>query len=187
MSFLLRTLPLVHDWVKQVVKPGDRVLDATVGNGHDTLFLAELVGTEGTVYGFDLQEEAVSRTSELLEQAGHQAVLTAGCHSRLSQVVKEPVTAAMFNLGYLPNGDKSVITQEQTTLLALESALELLAHKGIITIMCYPGHDGGASEASAVEAWARELETPHYLVMRMSPHNPKNPAPYLIAVQKNLP
>lgn len=189
MSFNLRTLPLVHDWVRQVVQPGEVVVDATVGNGHDTLFLAKLVGDNGCVYGFDIQAEAVERTRLVLAQdaIASQVNLFAECHSAIETHVSGEIGAAMFNLGYLPNGDKSIITQEESTLEALQQCLKLLRPQGIITIMCYPGHEGGASEASAVEEWARSLETPRFLVMRMAPHNPRNPAPYLLAVQRNLP
>ncbi len=188
MSFSLRTLPLVHDWVRQVIQPGEVVIDATVGNGHDTLFLAQLVGSTGRVYGFDIQVEAVERTRLVLAQEGlaSRVDLLAQCHSEIETHVSGEIAAAMFNLGYLPNGNKLIITQEKSTLEALQQCLELLRPQGIITIMCYPGHEGGASEASAVEEWARSLEVPQFLVMRMAPHNPRNPAPYLLAIQRNL-
>jgi len=187
MSFLLRTIPIAHDWVKQCVVHGNIVVDATVGNGHDTAFLAGLVGESGRVIGFDIQPEAIERTQSSLEEKGlsGHVELHAKCHSQLDQYLTGGVAAAMFNLGYLPNGDKSIITKEQTTLEALQICLENLQPKGIITIMCYPGHEGGLSESSAVEEWAQSLETPTYLVMRMSPHNSKSRAPYLIAIQRN--
>ena len=188
MSFLLRTLPIVHEWVRNVIAPGDCAVDATVGNGHDTVFLADLVGEVGHVIGFDIQEEAVSRTATKLEAAGllDRVTLHIGCHSEVGSHLSGQIGAAMFNLGYLPNADKSIITQTETTIAALEQCLEHLKPQGIITIMCYPGHEGGASEALAVDTWARALETPNYLVMRMAPHNPRNPAPYLLAIQKNF-
>jgi len=186
-AFRLRTLPIVHDWVSRVVKPGDTVIDATVGNGHDTLFLADLVGPAGRVYGFDIQQEAVTRTAAALAQAGLEgaASLHACCHSTLQEYVSGEVSACMFNLGYLPSGDKSIITQAQSTISALEQALQLLAASGLITIMCYPGHDGGQSECLAVEAWAQSLPTPDHLVMKVQPHNTIKAAPYLLAIQRN--
>ena len=185
--FSLRTLNLVHDWVSQVITPGDFAVDATVGNGHDTLFLAHQVGPAGHVYGMDVQAVAAQRTQALLAEAGvaDRASLKIGCHSKVGAFIPQEIAVAMFNLGYLPKGDKAIITQEETTIPALQACLSRLKPKGLITIMCYPGHAGGETEASAVEAWAQQLETPHYLVMKAAPHNPRTPAPYLIAIQRN--
>jgi len=188
-DFRLRTLAIVHQWVRAVIERGDTVIDATVGNGHDTLFLSQEVGEKGSVIGFDIQDEAVCRTREALsKRAGlGQVDLYVDCHSNMKKYCQDEVGVVMFNLGYLPKGDKSIITEEKSTLAALEASLSLLKPGGLVTIMCYPGHAGGADEAGAVERWAATLETPEYLVMRLSPHNPKSPAPYLIAVQKNTP
>ncbi len=190
-TFSLRTLNVVHQWVQQVVKPGDLVIDGTVGNGHDTVYLAELVGEAGHVVGFDIQEEAVRRTAVALQAKGYgdRGELHAACHSRVREFLSEDasVAVAMFNLGYLPNADKSIITQVETTIRALEETLQVLQPLGLMTIVCYPGHAGGDSEALAVEAWAKELNSVEYSVMKATPHNPRSQAPYIIAIQKGRP
>lgn len=191
-KFSLRSLSIAQDWVSHVVNKGDTVIDATVGNGHDTLFLAQAVGTGGKVIGFDVQAEATDQTRALLVKQGVQDGVDFGecvslhtvCHSQIYQYIQEEISAAMFNLGYLPLSDKSVITQTDTTLKAIQQCLDLLAYKGIVTIVCYPGHEGGADEAQAVDDWAQSLPTPAYTVLKAVPHNPRSPAPYLIGIQK---
>lgn len=188
----LRTLSVAHDWVIQVISDGDTVIDATVGNGHDALFLARRVGDAGSVVGFDVQPDAVDKTRALLSQSSasdgvdysSRVTLHTSCHSRVGEYCQAEISVAMFNLGYLPNSDKSVITQKETTLKALETCLALLKPKGLLTIVCYPGHEGGEDEASAVNHWARDLDSAQYSVLKAVPHNPRTQAPYLIGIQK---
>lgn len=144
-----------HDLCGQVVAAGDVVIDATVGNGHDTLFLARRVGNTGKVYGFDRQTEAIRETSRRLEQAGvAHAVLLHADHAEMRASIPPEhhgrVAAVMLNLGYLPGGDKSFVTETASTLPAIEQGLELLKSGGVLTALCYPGHPGGAAETAAV-------------------------------------
>lgn len=144
---------MAHRVVADNVRPGDVVVDATLGNGHDTLFLARCVGNSGKVYGFDVQQDAINATHGRLAGAGvaeqvYQLHLEG--HENMADYVPEEVQAVMFNLGYLPGGDKRRITQLVTTLLALQRALELLSPGGVVTVMCYPGHEGGEAESEAV-------------------------------------
>lgn len=188
----LRTLAIAHNWIAQVIKEGDTAIDATAGNGHDALFLAQRVGSSGKVYVFDVQEAAIQQTKNLLEDEGwlkgEDYLLRVGlhqcCHSKLTEHCDKKVSAIMFNLGYLPNSDKSVITEKETTLDALDKALSLLSEGGLLTIVCYPGHEGGAAEASAVDAWANSLYSTQYNVLKVNPHNTRSEAPYLLGIQK---
>ena len=182
----LRTLAVAHSWVTAAVEAGDTVIDATAGNGYDTLFLAQRVGQGGAVHSFDIQEAAISQTKALLEKENQLSAVSLYpcCHSEIPSKVSTEISAAMFNLGYLPSSDKTVITEKGTTLAALNSCLELLKPQGIITIVCYPGHEGGEDEATAVDLWAKELNTPAYSVLKVTPHNPRSAAPYLIWIQK---
>ena len=165
-------------------------VDATAGNGHDTLFLAEKVGSAGRVYAVDVQKDALAATAKLLEKKGadEQVRLFEGSHSGLLALVPEArhgkLTAVMFNLGYLPGGDKSLTTQWESTLPALRGALALLKSGGILTVVCYPGHPAGAIEANAVSRWAGTLDQVDFRVLRYSFENVANAPPYLIAVEK---
>jgi hypothetical protein len=98
------------------------------------------------------------------------------CHGR--------VGAIMFNLGYLPGSDHSTITVPETTLPALNAAVDLLRPGGLTTIVLYTGHEGGDREAAAVEQWAAELPQPNFQVLKYAMINQRNHPPYLIAVAK---
>ncbi|WP_248929927.1 class I SAM-dependent methyltransferase [Paenibacillus hamazuiensis] len=186
-------LSFAHQCAAARVRPGDVVVDATLGNGNDAMFLAKLVGDSGVVYGFDVQEQAIRKTGERLEAefgaAGHIRLLLAShaeMEAHLPPDVHGHVAAIMFNLGYLPGDDHSVITRPDSTLPALEAATRLLKKGGIVTIVVYPGHEGGAEEARAVDAWCSGLPQERFQVLQYRFTNQKNSPPYLIAVEKKL-
>ena len=165
MSEFERPTQRAHREVAAVLREGDLAIDATAGNGHDTLFLAQQVGESGRVVAFDLQEDAIRATRERLESAGvaERVSLVHGSHALLGgQVGKGEAAVAMFNLGYLPGGDHGVITQKEETLKALGQALEVLREGGLLSVICYPGHPGGFEESQAVVMWADGLESWQY-------------------------
>jgi tRNA G37 N-methylase Trm5 len=152
----MRLVQLAHNHVSEVVNQGDFCLDATVGNGHDSLFLAQQVGISGKVFSIDIQAQAIQNTQILLQQNGLDAVvqLILGSHSNLLELVDKSVhgqiKASTFNLGYLPGGDHSVITQADNTTQAICQAYQITASGGIISVLCYRGHAGGTKEANSV-------------------------------------
>lgn len=165
-----------HLLMEDRVRPGDAVIDATAGNGHDTLFLARLVGPEGRVWAFDVQEAAVMESRRRLSDAGitNSTVIHAGHETMREHVPVEwhgQLNAIMFNLGYLPGSDKSIITHTETTLQAISSALELLAPRGLLTIAVYPGHDGGTQEQQAITEWAGALRPRQFEAQLIRPIN----------------
>jgi SAM-dependent methyltransferase len=177
---------LAHFFLRQYLRPGDRAVDATCGNGHDTLLLAGLVGPTGKVWGFDIQPEALGATGARLAAAGCRGwveLIGAG-HERLADYVQEPVRTVVFNLGYLPGGDKGVITRPPSTLAALDRSLQLLTPGGIVVIVIYPGHPGGAEEAAAVEGWGARLPVEKYSVWCSRQLNRAATAPYLLVIEK---
>lgn len=151
-----------HELVRAVLKPGDIAIDATAGNGHDTQFLAECVGPTGTVYSFDIQESAVQATARRLASAGLENVtLILRNHAEMRDALPtglvSNVAAIMFNLGYLPGGDKQLVTKSDSTLAAIQAALLMMAPSGIMTIIAYPGHAGGDSEARQLQDFLNGL------------------------------
>lgn len=186
ISMLRGPVQFSHLLLESLVRPGSRAVDATCGKGHDTLLLARLVGTAGTVWSFDIQEQAVRETRQKLEDAGmeQRVNLVHNGHEHLAEYVHAPIDAAVFNLGYLPGGDRSVITRPETTLHALGQALHLLSPGGLLVIAIYPGHPGGPEEEHAVEAWAGGLVQKAYHVWRLGQINTQHNAPYLILIQK---
>ncbi len=181
-------VPLSHLFLHTFVRDGHRAVDATCGNGHDTLVLATLVGISGQVWGFDLQQQAINETSRRLTEAellNRVTLLNIG-HEKMAEHVSAPLQVVLFNLGYLPGGDRCIITRPETTGIALEKSLQLLASGGIVIVTVYPGHGGGAEEQSAVENWATTLDPRAYHSWRMGQANVTPDAPYLLLVQKVL-
>ena len=176
--------------MSQAVGPGDRALDGTTGNGHDTLFLAECVGPTGKVVGFDIQNEAIQQTSARLQAAGQadQVELVQMGHEHLGDWLNahwpgERLAGAMFNLGYRPGGNQEIITHTDSTLAALDQTILRLRPGGLLTVVLYTGHDGGTAEAHAVIAWARKLDPALGLVLWYQFLNRENP-PSLLALCK---
>jgi SAM-dependent methyltransferase len=179
-------VPLSHLFIRQFIRSGDHVIDATCGNGNDTQLLAELVGPGGRVWAFDIQQKAIDATSDRLSDAGcaGSVEFILASHETLAEYCDGPVTAVVFNLGYLPGGDRSVITRPASTLKGVEQALELLAAGGIVAITIYPGHEGGSLERTTVEEHLARLAPGRFDVWRMGQINVPVTAPYLILVQK---
>lgn len=177
-------------WAAELVEPalfpGARAVDATMGNGKDTLWLCRLVGETGRVYAFDVQPEAVARTRALLEAEGMsgRAALFCEGHQRMAEFVPGPVDVVMFNLGWLPGAEHAVTTQVSTTLAAAEAALALLKPEGLMTICAYPGHDEGARELEALLAWAKALDGRKWDAMLRCYLNQPGMPPQLIAVKR---
>jgi len=177
-----------HALLKNSVVPGDHVIDATVGNGNDTVLLAQLVGQTGKVYGFDIQKEAIEATKEKLLLTGQlsQTELILDGHENMTEHLpkQEKISAAMFNLGYLPSGDKSIITKPDTTIPAIEQSLTLLRKGGLISLMIYHGHEGGKEEKEQVARFVNELPQKEYHVLQYKFVNQKNDPPYLYVIEK---
>ncbi|AIL32059.1 class I SAM-dependent methyltransferase [Basilea psittacipulmonis] len=186
-SSLTPILKFAHQLAKERLQAGDVAVDATMGNGHDTLMLAQAVGHTGKVYAFDVQEQALIRTQERLHQ--HQALtpvtLIQASHEFLDRYIQnETPKIIMFNFGYLPGADKQYTTQTQTSLTALDKAISLLSEKGLLILCIYPGHEEGAKESVAIEQWARALPQSHYQVLQYGFINLINRPPYLLAIEK---
>ncbi|MDF2959931.1 MAG: SAM-dependent methyltransferase [Paenibacillus sp.] len=190
MGFL-SILSYAHKLIEERVEPGEAVVDATAGNGVDTLFLAKLVGSSGAVHAFDIQEQALEKTRQRLakELPDYSHVRLHLCSHHLLRhtlpgTVHGSVAAVMFNLGYLPGNDHQTVTSPESTIPALRQAAELLRKGGVLTVVLYTGHEGGEQEASAVREWAEQLPQQQFQVLEYRFMNQKNHPPYLIAVEK---
>jgi len=177
---------LSHSIIRTFVRNGDRVVDATCGNGNDTCLLAELVGPQGTVWAFDIQKTALEETSVRLAALGleKRVQLVHTGHEFMYEYVVPTVSAVVFNLGYLPGGDRSIITRPDTTLRALDQSLQLLSPGGILAVTVYSGHAGGAHEKSSVFTWAAALPQQAFHSWRMGQVNTPANAPSFILIQK---
>ena len=186
-----------HHLLRTHIERGQITVDATAGNGHDTCFLAELVGETGHVYAFDVQPEAIRRTADRLARKGHSSRVTlieaghervalelAARHDGVGETADpRRIRAATFNLGYRPGGDKSIITTPETTIAGLESVRQMLEPGGLLTVVVYSGHEGGAMERDVVLEWAASLPISAYAVIHYRVLNAAA-APELVAVQR---
>ncbi len=174
----IRLTQLAQRLVARSLQPGGTAIDATVGNGHDTLFLAETVGPRGRVFGCDIQQTALDLCLRRLcsKDADAQVRLLLGSHDRLGDYIPPPlhgrIDAVMFNLGYLPGADKRVVTTPENTLKALQTSLALLSPTGVISVIAYTGHPGGREEAQAVAAWSEKLTDSRFEVRRYTSPTP---------------
>ncbi|MCP8967519.1 class I SAM-dependent methyltransferase [Ectobacillus ponti] len=187
---LERILPFARTLLQTAVTPGSYAVDATMGNGHDTAFLAELVGADGLVFAFDIQQQALESTSARLQERGlaGQAALFLESHDRLLELLpadaKGRVTGAVFNLGYLPGGDKAVVTKPNSTISAIRQLLEVMAPEGIIVLVIYHGHPEGQLERDEVIRFAEGLDQQAAHVLRYQFINQQNNPPFIIAIEK---
>jgi predicted methyltransferase len=164
-------------------------IDATAGNGFDTLFLAELVGNEGRVVAIDIQDLAIQTAKKRLGSLGNRVTWCCQCHSQLHAILEEQkasqLDVAMFNLGYLPFGDKQIITSTNTTLLAISTAAENLEPHGIMSILSYPGHPGGSDEHLSVVSWISQRSAQFHIQQFCDETNQRSPTLWLLT--KKLP
>ncbi len=157
---MIDLLALHKQFILAHLREGDVAVDFTMGNGHDTAFLAKTVGESGHVYAFDVQQQALDCTKDLLarEHCPENYTLVLDSHHKVKEYVKEPIRAGMFNLGYLPGSDKSVTTMRVTTMPAIEAAIDLLDHGGVLTVAVYPGHAEGDAEGKMLDDYFATLD-----------------------------
>lgn len=175
----------VHHFIREQVKPGEICMDATMGNGNDTVFLSRMVGPKGRVLAFDIQEQALRRTEERLkaEHCSDNCQLILQSHEYMGEYAQEgSVSCITFNFGYLPGGNHSLATRAESSLRAIECGLKLLKKQGLMTLCVYSGGDSGFAEKDAILEYVRRLDPKEYLVIQSEYANRPNhpPVPVLI-------
>ncbi|MDK2904726.1 MAG: hypothetical protein PWR12_802 [Eubacteriaceae bacterium] len=184
----LRITDLVWTFLKPVINEGDTVMDATAGNGHDTLKLAQSVGAKGQVFAFDIQETAISNTKRLLDENGllDRVKLFQDDHACFDIYLKAAAVtslkAVVINLGYLPGGSRQLVTKTENSCKLVEKCLVYLEDQGLITVCLYPGHPEGEMEAKALLDWAGQLQKP-FIAHHFKTLN-RNKPPSLLMIQK---
>ena len=186
----MRLTERVHHDLAQVLQHGDCAIDATAGNGHDTLFLAQQVGIHGKVFAFDIQPTALEQTKLRLQE--HQLLdgvqLYLSNHAHMAQHIPAhlhgSIRAITFNLGYLPGAEHHIQTQASDTEEALKQAVKLLAVDGILSILAYTGHEGGREEADRVQAWI-QTQQPYFNIQQHIPKNTLKSPPEYTYMRKN--
>ncbi len=187
---VLGILPFARQLLANAITEGDNVIDGTAGNGHDTLFLAKLVGKTGKVFAFDIQEQAILNTKVRLEEndALTQVTLFQKGHEEVKSFVPNGaignITGAIFNLGYLPGGDKAIVTKPDTTLQAITDIFSMLKKGGIIVLVIYYGHEEGKSEKDEVINFVSNIDQTEAHVLSYQFINQKNNPPFIVAIEK---
>lgn len=170
--------------VKEIIDKNSVVVDATCGNGNDTLFFAKTAAKK--IYAFDVQELAIERTKELLKNNNvlNKCELILDNHSKVKNYVKEKVKAAVFNLGYLPNSSHKITTNYKTTIEAINNLLEILDIGGRIVVVIYWGHENGKIEKYELMKHFEKFNQKNVEVLKYQFINQKNNAPFLIVLEK---
>lgn len=170
--------------LKEVIDKNSIVVDATCGNGNDTLFLAKTSAKR--VYGFDIQQQAIDNTTSLLREHDllERCEIILDSHSNFDKYITDPLRAVVFNLGYLPNADHNITTVADTTMLAINKFLEKLELGGRIIIVVYWGHENGKIEKETLLRELTVLEQKNVEVLIYQFINQKNNAPFIIALEK---
>ncbi|MBI3236452.1 MAG: methyltransferase domain-containing protein [Chlamydiales bacterium] len=170
-------------WEKHLL-PSDWAIDATCGNGQDTLKLAQLVGPSAGVIAIDIQKIAIERTKSLLSahpEKIQKVHLFEQSHALFPPLaISHPIGLIVYNLGYLPQADKSWTTLTESTLASLQEALKLLRKGGLISITCYPGHKEGEKELFALSEALKKLEPDSWKVDYYSKTFNKSPSCFFI-------
>ncbi len=197
-NLIVKTTSLTMHIVSEYIAPGDTVVDCTMGNGYDTLSLAAAAGCmgnstpRGRVYAFDIQQQAVDATKAYLLENGIEHPeengihLIRASHEEMDRYLPDPsegtVSAFVFNLGFMPGKDKTVMTKAETSLPAIKKAISMVKQNGIVSVMAYTGHKEGEEEHAAITEFLKTLPSKKYHVAYVNMINQKKTAPSLFLI-----
>lgn len=168
---------IAHNIIKNNCLEHDIAIDATLGNGYDTDFLSSLFNK---VFCFEIQKTAIDNYSKRKKE---NVIIISDSHEFILDYVDFNADCIMFNLGYLPGGDKNITTKAVTTIKSIKQALTILKPGGIISISIYVGHDEGEKEKDKILEFANNLPKNEYGAMLHTFIN-RN-APMLLIIEKN--
>lgn len=181
----MNTLDVVHDFLRRQVKPGAFCIDATAGKGRDTALLCRLVGPEGRVLAFDVQQDAVDQTRALLDAEGLTAEVVLDSHANMARyAAPESVDCIVFNFGRLPGGDPKIFTTASSSILAIDAGLTLLRPGGVMALALYYGKENGYDEKNAVLQHLKSLNDRSFTVLACDWLNRKHDPPLPIFLWK---
>lgn len=182
--FSLSHIDLAHAYWERILEPGDWAIDATCGNGHDTLFLANHPHVEGVI-ALDIQPAAIQSAKERVLHSSKVHFFEQSHETFPTITTLHPIRLIVYNLGYLPKGNKAITTEVSSTLTSLRRALSLLSQGGLISLTCYPGHEEGKRELLAIEKFLHSLPMLEWDILKHTKPN-KPIAPVLIVLKKSV-
>ncbi|SFT33667.1 Putative rRNA methylase [Selenomonas sp. GACV-9] len=184
MQTVSNVLELMHLAIVPVLGRAENVVDATAGNGHDTLFLAENTPASAHIYAFDIQPQAIANTKVRTEKHASRISYILDSHEHLGEHVHEPIDVILFNLGYLPGAEHTAVTRQESTEKAVEQALEKLKVNGLAVVVVYPGHPEGKVEADMLATYFASLPCRIFTVGCYRLVNHKETAPYAYVIER---
>lgn len=186
----INALSVAHHFLKERIRPGQFLIDATAGNGGDSLYLCECLGGEGRLLAFDIQKEAVEKTRLRLAEAGYGEISEVICHGHefmREYAEKESVDGIVFNFGWLPGGDHDIFTKKESSIAAIHAGLELLRPGGFMSLCVYYGRNNGYTERDAILDLVKEIDSRKYTVLEIGFPNRRNDPPFPIFIIKDNP
>ena len=184
MQLISSAIEVAHSLLRNRLATAQTIVDATAGNGGDTLFLAENSPTTAKIYAFDIQAEALAATKEHTKRYAAKINCILDSHAAVDAYVGGEIDAAIFNLGYLPGGSHAVTTDKTSTLTAVQKMLEKLSLNGVLIIVAYPGHTAGCMEKQALETYFEDLPMQRFTVGCYKLLNHGLRAPNLYVIEK---
>ncbi|MGM0379768.1 MAG: tRNA (mnm(5)s(2)U34)-methyltransferase [Bacillota bacterium] len=184
-KFLNGATDFIHSLIKEKVKSNFLCIDATLGNGYDTLFLLENLKKDGFVFGFDIQKDAIKNTEKLLNTKGKSNYkLIKDSHENFKDYIEKKVDLVVYNLGYLPGGDKSITTKSKSTLKSIKVAMDILKRAGKIFITAYPGHSEGKNELDLIKDFFKTVDQRDFNIAKIDFYNQVNKPPVIFIIEK---
>ncbi len=169
---------LSHYIIKNFVLNKHIAIDATLGNGYDTDFLSSIFNK---VYAFDIQEDACR--NYIYKKKDNVEVINAS-HHLFKKYINEKVDCIMYNLGFLPGGNKEITTLHETSLESIKEGLDILENGGIMTICIYRGHYEGKIEETCILEYLKKLPKNQFGVMVQFYLNRQDISPLLVVIEK---
>lgn len=174
---------LMKDFINSLNKNNIICVDATLGNGFDSLYLSSLLNEKGTIYGYDIQEQAIINSNKLFKDHNVTNVITK--LSSHEYIEEDNIDLAIFNLGYLPGFDKSIKTNKETTMKAIKNLLPKMNKDNMLIVIClYVGHEEGFEESIVIDEFVKSLPSNEYMVSKYQNYN-RPSSPYLISISPN--
>lgn len=191
MQVLSNSIQIVHCLLKEVLSDAQIIVDATAGNGHDTLFLAQNASIKAHIYAFDIQKQAIFNAREMILDNEHSLKIPLNniqfindSHEKIDEYVSDFIDVAIFNLGYLPGGNHEYTTKHDVTMRTLQRFIAKLKINGYLAIVMYPGHEEGLKEYQAIELWTKDLMKKSFTVGWYKIVNHNFNAPTLCWIEK---
>ena len=170
-----------HLYLKNIIEPTDIIIDATMGHGFDTVFMAKYAKH---VFAFDIQQQALDATNlKIKDEKINNVTTILDSHLNFDQYVKS-FQGVIFNLGYLPQGDKTITTKAETTLLTIQKMLIELSSKGFMMLVVYMGHPEGYQEHETISNFMKTLDPKQFKIIKTDLPYQDNYPPYILWITK---